>query len=71
MAANCVIVDNIWSDRLLIEIRKEWWQKINPCGATKKNKENKIRRCNGYTHFISFFAGVILYCIIINILHRI
>ena len=29
--------------------------KIDPCRAPKKTKQNKIRRCNSYTHFISFF----------------
>ena len=65
-AASCLTVDNIWFDRLLMYIRKQRGHKIDSCGAPKKTKQNKIRRCNSYTHFISFFLPEV-----INILHRI
>ena len=47
-----------------MKIRKRE-HKIDPGGAPKKTKQNKIRRCNSYTHFISFLAEVI------GMLHRI
>ena len=28
-------------------------------GAAKKTKENKLRRCDSYTHFFSFLAEII------------
>ena len=47
--ANCLTVDTVWFDRLLMQIRKKRGHKIDPCGVPKKTKQNKIRRCN--THF--------------------
>ena len=47
-----------------MKIRKRE-HKIDPGGAPKKTKQNKIRRCNSYTHSISFLAEVI------GMLHRI
>ena len=49
----------------LMEIRKRE-HKIYPCGAPKKTKQNKIRTCSIYTHFISFSLAEV-----ITILHRI
>ena len=40
-----------------MQIRRKREHKIDPCAApkkTKKKKKKKIRRCNSYTHFISF-----------------
>ena len=62
-AANCLKVDTIWFD--LMQIRKKREHKIYLCGAPKKTKQNKIKRWNSYTNFISFLAEVV------NILHRI
>ena len=41
---------------ILIRKRED---KIDPCGSPKKTKQNKIRRCNSYNHFIPFLAEVI------------
>ena len=46
-----------------MQIRKRE-HKIDPCSAPKKTTQNKIRRCNSYTHFMSFFLAEV-----INILH--
>ena len=60
---NCLTVDTIGFD--LMYIRKKREHKIDPCGVSKKSKQNKIRNSyNNYTHFICFFSRVI------NILHR-
>ena len=56
--SNSLIVDTIWMDTIwfdLMYIRKRE-HKIDPCGATKKTKQNRISRCNSYTHFISIFS---------------
>ena len=46
-------MDNIWFD--LMQVRKRE-HKIDPCSAPKKTTQNKIKRCNNYTHFMSFFS---------------
>ena len=46
-------MDNIWFD--LMQVRKRE-HKIDPCSAPKKTTQNKIKRCNSYTHFMSFFS---------------
>ena len=42
--------------RFHVNYKEEREHKIDPCGAPKKTKQNKIRRCNSYTRFISFFS---------------
>ena len=36
--------------------QKKREHKTDSCGATKKTKQIKIRRCKNYTHFVSFFS---------------
>ena len=38
-----------------MQVRKRE-HKIDPCSAPKKTTQNKIKRCNSYTHFMSFFS---------------
>ena len=52
LTANYLTIDTIWFD--LMQIRKNRGHKIDPFGAPKKTKQNKIRRCNSCTHFMSF-----------------
>ena len=42
--------------RFHVNKKEEREHKKDPCGAPKKTKQNKIRRYNSYTHFISFFS---------------
>ena len=48
-------------------IGKKRGHEVDPCGKPKKSKQNKIRRCNSYTHFMYLF----FLAEVINILHRI
>ena len=41
------------------EREREREHKVDPCSAPKKTAQNKIRRCNSYTCFISLSAEVI------------
>ena len=40
-------------------IRQKREDKIDPCGKAKKTKQNKIRRCDSYTHIVTtcFFSS--------------
>ena len=60
-------MDTIWFDRFLMLIGKKRGHEVDPCGKPKKSKQNKIRRCNSYTHFIYLF----FLAEVINILHKI
>ena len=47
-------------------IRQKREHKIDPCGKAKKTKQNKIKRCDSYTHIVTtcFFSSkrILFHC---------
>ena len=46
----------ILEHNLLLVCSLHWSGNFSQKGASKKTKQNKIRKFNGYTHVISFFS---------------